>query len=110
MANTLQTALDLARLPLNDDAKDRYTDAKALVYCNQGLLWMYKESPQLWFDNWDNAPNGNLLANTPLPIDDQFIQWLADLITARLSMTDDEFISSGRVEMFIKLVGAQTYG
>lgn len=110
MANTLQTAMDLAKLPVNDDAGDRYTPAKLLSHCNHGLLTLYRVRPDLWMGDWDNVPTGNLAATTPLPIDDTYIQVLADYITARASMTDDEFISTGRIDLFLKLFGVQANG
>ena len=114
MANTLQTAMDLARLPMNDadpiDANRRYPDATLLKHANHGILTCYRARPDFWIGDYDNVPNGSMAATTPLTIPDEYVQVLADYITARCETTDDEFISSGRVEFFIKLFGGGANG
>ena len=45
MAFTYQSIVDLARMPLNDDDKVRYTDATLLIYANHGILQILKRRP-----------------------------------------------------------------
>ena len=110
MANTLQTVVNLARIPLNDsdptDGNRRWPDATLLIHVNHGLLAMYRKRPDFWFDDWDNVPTGSLALTTPLPIPDEWIQPLADWVTARASTNDDEVVPQGRAAQFMAIFEA----
>ncbi len=103
MAFTYQSTVDLARIPVNDAGKDRYADTTLLAFANQGMLQIFKRRPDLFTGQFGNLPNGeNLLTDTfPLPV--EYVQTVADYVTARVEMTDDEHANSGRAAVFMQL-------
>lgn len=106
MAFTYQSAVDLARIPLNDTGKDRYSDATLLTLANQGMLQIFKRRPDLFTGQFGNLPHReNLLADIfPLPA--EYVQTVADYVTARAEMTDDEYVNAGRAALFMQLFAA----
>lgn len=107
MAFTYQGVVDLAREPLNDVAKDRYSDTTLLAFANHGMLLLVKRRPDKFVGQFGNLPEGeNLLTDIfPLPAGD--VQLVADWITARAEMTDDENVETGRAAQFAALVGTE---
>ena len=105
-AQTYQTVLDLAREDLNDDAKDRYTDAQLMKHANDGTDEMLGLRPDMFigFFSLDMVTNGAQYATTDtLPFDGRFKRVLADYIVARAEMKDDEHVVSGRASLMAQL-------
>jgi hypothetical protein len=112
MATTIQDVLDLARLPLNDakdgtgsDANCRYTDATLLKYTLNGLLTVYRRRPDLFFGSYANPPLLTWPKAQPFPLPDEYVQVLADWVSARAEVHDDEAVNSNRAALFLQLVG-----
>ncbi len=107
MAFTFQSVVDLARLPLNDADKARYTDADLLAYANHGLLALVKRRPDLFIGNYANLPNGQKALTDAFPLGAEYVQPVADYCTARAESSDDEFVNSGRSALFMQLFGSE---
>lgn len=107
MAFTYQTIVDLARIPLNDSAKVRYTDEQLLMFANHGMLDASKHRPDLFIGQFNNLPNGEALLADAFQLDPGYAQVIADYVTARAEMTDDEHADSGRAEVFTKFFSSE---
>lgn len=83
---TAQNILDLARDPLNDSTKTRWTDASLLLHLNQGLEQIRRARPDL-FSVWTEFA---LLVGDTVPLSAAYHQNLADYISARAFARDDE--------------------
>jgi hypothetical protein len=106
MAFTYQSVCDLARLPLNDTDKARYSDADLLSYANHGILTLAKRRPDLFIGNFSALPDGQKALTDSFPLAPGYVQTLADYVTGRAEMADDEFANSGRAAAFAQLFGA----
>jgi hypothetical protein len=107
MAFTYQSVVDLARMPLNDDDKARYSDAALLIYANHGMLQVLKRRPDLFIGQFGNLPAGEAALADAFPLSAWYVQTLADYVTARAEMADDEHVNSGRAAAFIQLFAAE---
>jgi hypothetical protein len=107
MAITYQTVVDLARLPLNDEDKARYTDAVLMAYANHGILMILKRRPDLFIGQFSNLPNGEKAFADSFPLPAQYAQLLADYVTARAETSDDELVNSGRAALFMQLFSGE---
>lgn len=104
---TFQEIVDLGRIPLNDTDKVRYSDETLLMFANQGMLALAKRRPDLFIDQFDSLPDNTFALTDSLPIEVGYMQLLADYITARAELTDDEHVNSGRAAMFVQLFGSE---
>lgn len=102
MAYTVQQLLDRARLPLNDPDKVRLTDTELLTYANDAFLRIRKKRPDLFLGMWNILP-AELAVTAYFPVSDEYMPIIADYITARAEMKDDEHIGDGRAAGFVKL-------
>ena len=107
MAFTYQSVVDLARIPLNDSDKVRYPDADLLSYANHGLLSVVKRRPDLFIGNYANLPDGQKALTDAFPLGAEYVQTIADYVTARAEMGDDEHVDSGRAALYVQLFGAE---
>lgn len=107
MAYTYQTIIDLARIPLNDDDKVRYSDEQLLQFANQGILAISKRRPDLFIGQFSNLPDGEAALTDYFQIEPAYAQLLADWIVGRAEMTDDEHADSGRASVFVNLFGSE---
>lgn len=103
MAFTYQSVVDLARIPVNDAGKDRYSDTTLLSFANQGMLQIFKRRPDLFTGQFGNPPHGESLLTDTFPLPAEYVQTVADYVTARAEMTDDEYVNAGRATMFMQL-------
>ena len=86
---TMQSIVDLARKPLNDTAKTRYSDADLLGYANAGIALAYQIRPDLKFGSYASAFAALALGGSfPLPF--QHEQTIADYATFRAQTRDGE--------------------
>lgn len=107
MAFSYQSVVDLARLPLNDTDKVRYSDADLMTYANHGMLMTLKRRPDLFIGQFLNPPNGEAVLADPFPLPPEYVQLLADYVTGRAESTDDEHVNSGRAVLYSQLFGTE---
>jgi hypothetical protein len=106
-AFTYQDLVNVARLPLNDTDKARYSDADLLAYANGGILTLLKRRPDLFIGQFASLPNGSASLATAFPLGVEYIQTIADYVTARAESTDDEHVNSGRAALYMQLFGSE---
>ena len=107
MAFTYQSVVDLARIPLNDMEKARYTDAALMSYANHGMLQVLKRRPDLFIGQFGSLPIGEAAPADAFPLSPGYAQTLADYVTARAEMADDEHVNGGRAIAFMQLFAAE---
>ena len=104
MAYTLQQIVDIGRKPLNDDDKDRVTDATGLVYAQSGLQLLLNKRPDLYYGQFTSLPDISAMTlSSNFPLDDMIAPALADYITARAESGNDEAVLTERASMFFNL-------
>lgn len=102
MAYTVQQLIDKARLPLNDADKVRLTDVELLGYANDAFLRIRKKRPDLFLGMWNILPS-ELAVTDYFPVTDEYVPIVADYITGRAEMKDDEHVNSARAAEFVKM-------
>ncbi|MGH8684134.1 MAG: hypothetical protein ACREUM_02155 [Nitrosospira sp.] len=107
MAFTYQSVIDLSRIPLNDLDKTRYSDTTLLSFANQGVLQLLKRRPDLFVGQFASVPDGENVLADAFPLPAGYVQTVADYVTARAEMTDDEHVNAGRAVAFAQLFGAE---
>lgn len=105
MPLTMQNVIDRARVPLNDDAKARHTDAQMLVYAKDGLRLLLSRRPDLFFQNFAVDIEALVLGDS-LPLDDLYAPALQDYVTARAETRNTEADLEGRAVVFFNLFKA----
>lgn len=108
MAFTYQSVVDLARVPLNDVSKDRYSDDVLGLFTNHAMLQILKRRPDLFAGQLAGLPNGEGPLDDAFPLPPEYVQTVADYVTARAEMTDDEHADSGRAALFMRLFDAES--
>lgn len=104
MAVTFQTVINNARVPLNDDAKVRYTDATLLAYANDGINYVLTIRPDLFIGQYSTfSTDGGYALTDNIPIDTRYTAALQDYITGRAEVVDSEFVDSGRISVLLNL-------
>ena len=107
MGFTYQTVIELARLPLNDEDKARYPDTVLLSFANQGMLRLLRNRPDLFIGQFRSLPSGEKGLGDAFPLPAEYVQSVADYVTARAEMTDDEHVNSGRATAFMQLFSSE---
>jgi uncharacterized protein DUF6682 len=107
MAFTYQSVIDLARIPLNDSDKTRYSDADLLSYTNHCLLTLTKRRPDLFIGQYASLPDGQKALADTFPLGAEYVQTTADYVSGRSQMIDDENADSGKAALFVQLFGAE---
>ena len=107
MPFTYQSVVDLARIPLNDADQARYPDSTLLLFLNHALLQILKRRPDLFIGQFDSPLQGQNGLADAFPLPAEYVQTIADYVTARAEMTDDEHVNSGRAGVFLQLFGAE---
>jgi len=103
MAFTYQSIVDMARIPLNDKDKTRYSDDDLLLFANHGMLAASRRRPDLFIGQFDNLPNGEAQLADEIPVEPGYASVIADYVVMRAEMTDDEHANSGRAIVHGKL-------
>lgn len=104
---TFQQVLDRARVPLNDDDKDRYTDAELLNYAVDAFLLLRRYRPDLFIAAWTLPDWSAYTVDTPFPVaPDEYLPIIADYVTARAEFKDDEHVVAERAQAFYALFSA----
>lgn len=104
---TYQTAVDLARIPLNDVDKTRYSDATLLLFANSAMLELVKRRPDLFVGLFASLPDGDEVLGDTLQLPRGYLQTLAFYITGLIELIDDEHANSGRATLFGQLFGSE---
>jgi len=107
MSFTLQQVVTLGRDPLNDADKIRYTDADLLSFAVGGLITLRDKRPDLFFGNW-TVDFTALTLSSAFPLADPYALAVAEYVTARAEMRDDEFVVSQRATLFMQLFTERT--
>jgi hypothetical protein len=109
MTTTAQALIDLARLPLNDAAKVRYTDADALKHLNAILRDLQSYRADLFIGGLSTPFTDLILANT-VPVDDAVIHSVADMLSGRMVTIDDDADLQTKAAMFLGFAKGALYG
>lgn len=108
MAYTMQQVIDIGRVPLNDAAKTRVSDATMLIYGRQAIHLLLSKRPDLFFGQFLALPNISALAlGSNFPVDDIIAPAVADYMTARAESANDQSIVEERAAMFYQLFKGQ---
>jgi hypothetical protein len=78
-----------------------------MSYANHAMLQVLKRRPDLFVGQFGNLPAGEATPGDPFPLPAGYVQTLADYVTARAEMTDDEHASSGRAAVFMQLFSVE---
>jgi len=95
--STMQDVLDLARLDVNDSAKNRNFDSDWIKFANDGIGLAYALRPDLAFGTYGTAYVDLTTASTfPLPI--EYRPAIAAYIVFRSETADDAFVIKARAD------------
>jgi hypothetical protein len=103
MSYTMQQIVDIAREPLNDAKKTRYSDARLLRIANAAVMRAQELRPDLLFGSGSYVPAASLALGDAFPLPDQYAQTLADYIGGRAELKDDDAANSGRAGALMQL-------
>ncbi len=100
-----------ARIGLNDRIEPFGWDSTSVIlpYLNAGLEMLKVRRPDVFFGNYTASPSIVTLDDV-LPIDDSYLQPLADYVCARCNMLDDEQASQALSNGFFSAFVAQVAG
>lgn len=107
MSFTYQDVVDLARVPLNDEDKARYSDGTLMMYTNSAILSLCQRRPDLFIGQFGNLPTGQADLTDIFPLPAAYTVTLSDYVTARAEMIDDEHANTGRAAAFMQLLNAE---
>lgn len=102
----MQQVVDLARVPLNDAAKRRYTDAALLGYANSAVFRAYELRPDLMFGG-GYTPYAALALGGTFPLPDRFAQTVADYVGGRAELKDDDASTQARAKTLMSLFAGE---
>lgn len=105
MAFTFQQIADRARLPLNDAAKTRWPDAELLGYGVDAYLLLRLKRPDIFVTGFASLPDYSALTlGSSFPsADDSYLPAIADYVSARAQLKDDEAAMAERATTFYGL-------
>lgn len=98
--STVQDAIDLARVDLNDADKARWSDLELLGHFNAALRLTYQIRPDLRFGNYGSGGSDLLLKST-FPISDDYLRALADFVVARANASETDDSELNRATTFM---------
>lgn len=104
---TYQDVVNLAREPLNDTDKARYSDSQLMLYTNTAILTLAQRRPDLFIGQFDNLPTGQADLADDFPLPPAYTVTLSDYVTARAEMIDDEHANTGRAAAFMQLLNSE---
>jgi hypothetical protein len=98
----MQAVVDVARKPINDASKARYSDADLLEYVNAFCRLAFEQRPDLVKlavngGDW-TTPYADLTLSGSFPLPDRFKQAAADYASGRAETRDDENVNSQRAQ------------
>lgn len=105
----MQDIVDRGRVPLQDAAKTRFTDATLLRFANDFVQIARRERPDLFFGQFAALPGDTVIGN-PFPLQVELESAAADYVTARAEATGSEAEIEGRAVAFMRLAGGGLTG
>lgn len=106
---TMQDIVDRGRVPLQDAAKTRFTDATLLRWANDFTQIARRVRPDLFFGQFTALPGDKALGDTfPLPV--EYEPGAADYVTGRAEASGSEAELEARAVAFIKMAGSGLTG
>lgn len=102
MASTMQQLVDRARIPLQDDAKVRYSDSTILGYANAGIHLLVNRRPDLFFGTYTALPV-DLTLTQNFPLEDRLFQPVADYAAARSRARSSEEVRTAQTQLLLAL-------
>lgn len=103
MAFTVQQVIDRARVPLNDAAKSRYSDAEMAVYANDAYYLLRRYRSDLFLGQWTTLPSSLALTDEFPSVDIMYLPSVADYVTARAEFKDDEAVIAQRAQAMLAM-------
>ena len=104
---TLQDVVTLARLPIVDKAGKHWDDVVDLLpNAIHGLLNAYRKRSDLFVGGVTKPTLAMTLAST-FPLPDEYVQPLAEYVTARAQGYDDEHVNSGKFQAGLQMFTAE---
>lgn len=100
---TLEDVVDLARVDLNDDDKDRYSDGMLLKFANNYIQQAIIERADLFLGSYSSLPSASLALSDTFPMPDQYIRSCADYCIGRSSMLSNEEASMTKAAGYLQL-------
>lgn len=95
-----------ARDPLNDAARERWSDPDLLGFAVDGLMTVRAGRPDLFIGNWSPDFAALTLVST-FPLNDHYALAVADYVSGRANLRDEQDADAGRAEAFLKLALAR---
>lgn len=110
MLYTIQQVLDHARIPLQDTKKVRYSDDTLLQYHNDAIEMAFKHRPDLFVGRWRDLAIRLRTPEEEFPLPALYRSYVADYISGRAELVDDEYAETGRATMLVQsfLLGLKT--
>ena len=102
MTVTMQSVLDLARLDINDAAKQRNYDVNMMQFANDGIAKAVVLRPDLNYGNYSTA-FADLTTASAFPLPLEYRPAIANYIVLRCETADDEFAIEQRALQGLKL-------
>jgi hypothetical protein len=99
---TAQQLLDLARVPLNDEDRERYPDPVGLQHLNQAMMMLRRKRPDLFLGQM-RAHVANYALASEVPVHPMYAQCLIDYVSARWQTVDDDGSVEPRIAAFMQL-------
>jgi hypothetical protein len=106
---TMQDIVDRGRVPLQDSAKTRFTDAVLLRFANDFVQIARRERPDLFFGQYSALP-GDLAVGGTFPLGPELEPAAVDYVTGRAEATGSEAELEGRAVSFLRLSAAGLTG
>lgn len=103
MAFTVQQVIDRARVPLNDAAKSRYSDAELTVYANDAYYLLRRYRSDIFLGKWSSLPAALGLDDEFPAVDIMYIPSVSDYVTARAEFKDDEAVIAERAQAMLAM-------
>ena len=99
-----------ARVLLQDESSDRYTDASIIQALNEGLLEARRQRPDLFRDRLDNVPQyvtADATNSTLLVFEQMYMPALVNFVCGRVQLRDDEATTDTRATVFLNTFSAK---
>jgi hypothetical protein len=102
---TMQDIVDRGRVPLNDAAKTRFSDATLLRFANDFVQIARRVRPDIFFGQFSALP-GDKAVGDPFPLGAEYESGAADYVTGRAEATGSEAELESRAKAFLMLAGS----
>lgn len=103
MAFTVQQVINRARVPLNDAAKTRYSDAEMAVYANDAYYMLRRYRSDIFLGLWSALPDVLGLSDEFPAVNIMYLPSIADYVTARAEFKDDEAVIAQRAQAMLAM-------